>query len=362
MASQEPVVGLRAARTARGWSQSQAARALAALAQERDADVAAPASLKTQLSRWENGHAAPDRTYRELLAELYRRAPADLGLPAAGHDGSPAERVHARVARAAAVDAGVVTLWEGQLAAAAGLDERLGPGGATDAVRVLVDQLEEVLPYVPDPPRRRGVAELLARALLLAAAHAAEGGAPDAALARYGRAVELARAARAADLAVAAVVGAAAVLVEVGEPEAALAALEHANPARTPGARARLAAARAATRAAAGDAAGARGALDAVGRCLHARTDAVHAGLAVEVTPDHDASPLGDVDEVGHRAAALPGGPRSARDRARLHADLARALAATGDAAAAAAHADAARACRGRPQPPAASSSASAAP
>ncbi|HSU09017.1 MAG TPA: helix-turn-helix transcriptional regulator, partial [Pseudonocardia sp.] len=69
---------LRAARAARGWSQSEAARALAELASTRGVAVASAASLKTQLSRWENGHATPETPYRNLLGELYAGAGVDL--------------------------------------------------------------------------------------------------------------------------------------------------------------------------------------------------------------------------------------------------------------------------------------------
>ena len=62
--------GLRAAREARGWSQSEAARELASLARSRDTPVASAASLKTLLSRWENGHSAPESQYRRYWRTL----------------------------------------------------------------------------------------------------------------------------------------------------------------------------------------------------------------------------------------------------------------------------------------------------
>ena len=148
---------LRAARGAQGWSQTDAARALAELARLRGVDVASPASLKTQLSRWENGHATPEAPYRALLAELYAEsdvhlAPEDSGpVDAPG----PVERLRARVAAAAAVDAEVIALWRIQLTTARQLDDRLGAAGAAGAVRALLEQLDAVLPHLPDPDRRR---------------------------------------------------------------------------------------------------------------------------------------------------------------------------------------------------------------
>ncbi len=85
---------LQAARAARGWSQPRAAWELIRLAKRKEIHVASAASLKTQLSRWENGHVTPD-FYQALLCELYQATPAELGfgiqeLPSGPvRDGSP---------------------------------------------------------------------------------------------------------------------------------------------------------------------------------------------------------------------------------------------------------------------------------
>lgn len=49
------------------------------LAAQGRIEVASPASLKTQLSRWENG-TVPEEPYRTLLTELYGRDLAELGI------------------------------------------------------------------------------------------------------------------------------------------------------------------------------------------------------------------------------------------------------------------------------------------
>jgi len=69
---------LQAARRARGWSQPRMAYELRRLAQHKEISVASAASLKTQISRWENGHITPD-FYQPLLCELFRATPGDLG-------------------------------------------------------------------------------------------------------------------------------------------------------------------------------------------------------------------------------------------------------------------------------------------
>ena len=40
--------------------------------------IASAASLKTQISRWENGHVTPDY-YQPLLCELLKATPGELG-------------------------------------------------------------------------------------------------------------------------------------------------------------------------------------------------------------------------------------------------------------------------------------------
>ena len=153
---------LRAARDAQGWSQTVAARALAGLARERGVPVASAASLKTLLSRWENGHATPEAPYRALLEELYAESGVDLTPPAPVPDtAGPVARLRARLATAAAVDAEVVALWRAQLATAQHLDDRLGARrsrrrrpGARRAARI-----RSAAPARPGPaPARRRAA------------------------------------------------------------------------------------------------------------------------------------------------------------------------------------------------------------
>ena len=69
---------LQAARRARGWSQVRTVSGLMRLAQQKEIPVASAASLKTQLSRWENGHVTPDY-YQALLCELLGATPGELG-------------------------------------------------------------------------------------------------------------------------------------------------------------------------------------------------------------------------------------------------------------------------------------------
>jgi transcriptional regulator with XRE-family HTH domain len=83
---------LQAARRARGWSQARMVWELMRLAERKTIPVASAASLKTQLSRWENGHVTPDY-YQALLCELLGAAPGELGFGIQElSDGSSKER------------------------------------------------------------------------------------------------------------------------------------------------------------------------------------------------------------------------------------------------------------------------------
>ncbi|HEV7472055.1 MAG TPA: hypothetical protein VGO23_20050 [Pseudonocardia sp.] len=219
--------GLRAARAARRWSQTVAARELAALGRERAAPTASAVSLKTQLSRWENGHATPDPPYRALLAELYGTDEAALGLavPEAG-PGPVASPLPAALAEARAIDDAAVELLAEQLRLVARLDHRLGPAGAADVLTALVERLAAVLDHTLVTSRRRAIATLLAEAAALAGELALDRGRPDEAWGLHGRSRAAALEAGHEELAERAVVGRAAVLWETGLVEEALELLE----------------------------------------------------------------------------------------------------------------------------------------
>jgi transcriptional regulator with XRE-family HTH domain len=71
---------LRAARAERNWSQSRVIAELQKHARSLGVTLPSPSSLKTELSRWENGHRTPDAFYQRLFAMAYGRSPEDLGI------------------------------------------------------------------------------------------------------------------------------------------------------------------------------------------------------------------------------------------------------------------------------------------
>lgn len=179
---------LRAARRERGWSQGTAARELAALAVRTGGPSATAGSLATQLSRWENDHATPDPQHRALLAALYGRSEADLGLapPAAGPQATgAADRFRAAVGAADALDPGAVDLLRDQVRATAALDHRLGTAAAHPSLTVQVEHLRTLLAYCVDPERGAALAAVLAEAALLAGDQERDLDAPDRAWPAY---------------------------------------------------------------------------------------------------------------------------------------------------------------------------------
>jgi transcriptional regulator with XRE-family HTH domain len=78
---------LRQARTELGWSQSRVIAELQKQARSLGLTLPSARSLKTELSRWENGHRNPDAFHQRLFAMTYRRSPEDLGI---AHDDADA--------------------------------------------------------------------------------------------------------------------------------------------------------------------------------------------------------------------------------------------------------------------------------
>lgn len=73
---------LAAARNQLGWSQARLVSELERRSRTIGLTVMSGASLKTALSRWENGHVQPDRHYRQLLQDIYGLSDTELGFTA----------------------------------------------------------------------------------------------------------------------------------------------------------------------------------------------------------------------------------------------------------------------------------------
>jgi transcriptional regulator with XRE-family HTH domain len=375
-------VALRRARTERGWSQADAARELRDLARGRDGPDATAASLKTQLSRWENGHAVPEPEYRHLLGELYARTPEELGLRPEGSSAEPTARgrLQAELAAAAAVDDEVLALWAGQLDLARRLDDELGAAGAGELVRAQVEQLRRTMEHTLPGHGRAAVAIVLADTAELAGRQALDQGDPEEAWSRYSTARAAALESGSPLALVHALAGQAEVLGEVDDADAAVRLLRDVSPPGPAAARVRLAAALGAAHAAAGDAAAAHREFDRAALTArhlpspaalpdprppgpraphlrpspeppsdHVRPDVTRPGVQVEVADlhrrrGHALAALRDPAAVEPLEGALVAPvPLSVRHRAAVHADLAVALGTAGRPAEATEHAEAAR-------------------
>lgn len=359
----EPTGPLRAARTARQWSQTRAAHEIAALAHERGIVVAAPVSLKTQLSRWENGHALPEAHYRTLLCELYASSEVELGLAESAHEPDSSQRsaelLRADLAASSAVDEEVVVLLRDQLDTARRLDRRLGAVAAEDSVRAQLSHLERILLHAVRPRIRRQVAALVAGAATLAAQHSLDRSRPSEAWNDYDLARAAAREAESWPLLGYTLARQSSVLLGLGEFESALATIEQASGAvqvDAPGPlRAWFSAHRGHTLAVAGEPESARSAYRLAERQLREqprRIDIVYpeAGFLkfdgadllrhrghTRLVMQEDTAAIDDLEE------ALRSGDSSTRQLGGTHADLARALGATGRPVEAAEHARSAR-------------------
>src|SRR5260370_37383381 len=72
---------LAAARTARGWTQSQLMRAMRARVRIDGHELPDSGTLRVMLSRWENHRHHPGPFYRRLIADALEMSEADLGFP-----------------------------------------------------------------------------------------------------------------------------------------------------------------------------------------------------------------------------------------------------------------------------------------
>ncbi|MGL5826310.1 MAG: helix-turn-helix domain-containing protein [Nocardioides sp.] len=118
---------LKQTRVAMGWSQSQLIMKLRSHANSTGTTLPDPATLKTQVSRWENGHRRPEAFYRLLLCAVYGRTEEELGLA----DHVPADRLPApEMVTTAPISGELVTNLVGMLEQLVMNDSLIGPHAA----------------------------------------------------------------------------------------------------------------------------------------------------------------------------------------------------------------------------------------
>ncbi len=248
-----------------GYTAAQVIDLLTRRADARNLSIANPASLKTKLSRWENGKEQPSEIYQRLFREIYGRTNAELGFPDEPEEDPEATELRSRLAVARTVDQQTVEVFRHQVDHARHLDRRFGALTQLDPLRTQIDQVHQLLTYRAGP-QRPALARVLVEASTLAGWQALDRAAPGQAWTHYERAKTAAREADSPALLAHATAEQAFVLIDLDETIASVDQLAHArtiaNGTATPLLQAWLAAAHGETLAAAGHADDARRAFD----------------------------------------------------------------------------------------------------
>ncbi len=336
-----------------GYTAAQVIDLLTRRADARNLPIATKASLKTKLSRWENGKEQPSEIYRRLFREIYGRTNAELGFPDEPEEDPEAAELRSRLAVARTVDARTVDIFRHQVDHARHVDRRFGAITHLDQLRAQIDHVHQLLTYRAGP-QRPALAAVLVEASTLAGWQALDRAALGQAWTHYERAKAAAREADSTALLAHATAEQAFVLIDLDETSAAVDQLAHArsiaNGTAAPLLRAWLAAAHGETLAAAGNADDAQRAFDTASGLLP--TDPVDPALPFLFLGDshldrwrgHALVRVGAPDAIDQLTAALARLPVDfVRARAGLLVDLAYADTATGDRDAALAHARQAR-------------------
>src|SRR3954471_5265135 len=158
---------LQAVRRELGYPATTVLRLLAERARAHNVAIMTPASLKTKLSRWENGHEAvglPE--YRRLFREIYGRTNEELGFPP--DDAGEAEELLPHLWIARTVDAGTVELFRQQVEQARHVDRRFGGLTVLDQLRSHIQQIQELLGFSTLRGQREALAGVLTEASSLA--------------------------------------------------------------------------------------------------------------------------------------------------------------------------------------------------
>ncbi|HZZ47238.1 MAG TPA: hypothetical protein VFE65_10170 [Pseudonocardia sp.] len=360
----ESMSPLRAARLTRAWSQVRAAEEIAELARARGIAVAAPVSLKTQLSRWENQHALPEEHYRALLCALYDTTEADLGFADVAspdeRSESPVEALRDALNRADSIDGEAIELIRSQLETVRQLDHRLGRSAAEDSAKSILSIVIDRWRHCANRAVRRSLALLTVDSALLCAEQALDRTRVDEAWHHWETSKSAAHDAEVPELASYAMLRQAWALVGMGEYRAAGELILDAGSATEPNPLwPWVLAARGYAHAARGDATASDEAFAGVERRLSARVELDVAEVRIPILGydvadmhrdrGHALLTLGEnAQAVSSLESALNDARQSTRELAALHVDLAYAFAGLGRADAAASHAGKARAIASR--------------
>lgn len=205
-----------------GYSADAVITMLMARADRIGEQVATRASLKTKLSRWENGHEPVSGAgYQRLFRDIYGRTNEELGFPSEQQDDEAAE-LRARLAAARTVDATTVEIFRRQVDHARHVDRRFGGISLLDQLRSHIDQVDNLLRFGARRGQREELAAVLTEASTLAGWESLDRNAINQAWGHYERAKSAAREAGSTPLLAHATAEQAFVLIDLGETALAL--------------------------------------------------------------------------------------------------------------------------------------------
>lgn len=179
--------GLKAVRTARGWSQDRLIYEMRRFAEQRLLDIASAASLKTYISEWENGRRTITDRYAAILRPLLGvtdgelRGTADAREPQTDGYADLLSRIDA----AGSLSESMVPSFLAQTELLRTMDRQMGATGLVDQMNGHLAAMEEALTFAVLPGMRKPIATALAGASTLAAWQALDAGAVDRAWRRY---------------------------------------------------------------------------------------------------------------------------------------------------------------------------------
>lgn len=161
---------LKEVRTTRGWTQQRLIAELHRHARHIGAELPGPATLKAQVSRWENGHQQPDARYSHLLKLSYGLNDIELGFVEASIrlDNTDRPRLTESLDGSPQLDQDLITTAAIQTEQLRTLDRKLGARQVLHQTRALASSIEHWLRYSTSPPRRAQMARVLADCSALA--------------------------------------------------------------------------------------------------------------------------------------------------------------------------------------------------
>jgi tetratricopeptide (TPR) repeat protein len=341
---------LKQVRQSLGYSANAVIGMLLQRAEKLNFAIMSPTSLKTKLSRWENGHEQVGLAeYRRLFRDVYGRTNEELGFPPDDSD-EEANELLAQLTIARTVDAGTVELFRQQVEQARHVDRQFGAVTMLDQLRSNIRQIENLLGYSTLRGQREALAVVLTDASTLAGWEALDRNAIRQAWDHHERAKSAAREADSPLLLAHATAQQAFILIELDQVDQAVEQLAQARALVNDKApallRAWLAAAHGEGLAAAGRRDDALRAFDTASALLPndpadpSLPFLVLVGAHLDRWRGHALSRLGEPDAVDHISKTLPRlPPEFIRSRTGMLVDLAYAHAAADDREAALAHA-----------------------